>query len=163
MAIRERLRRVLSKPSSSDLPSSPTGSMSQTESNNQSSGAGVSSTSSSNKSGGSPFPWKRSSKEKEERKEDKEDKKRERRRRRTTGIVHPRDKPLTASNMRHQEMLSGFDFTFGSSPNRLSQVVPDGFEGISPCCTRTPSLCAPEDSPYDTPSPATISSQDLDV
>ncbi len=56
--------------------------------------------------------------------------------------THPRDKPLTATNLRHQEMLSGFSMTFGSSPSRLSQLVPydEGFEGVSPCCTRNPSF-----------------------
>ncbi|KAF5024278.1 hypothetical protein F66182_3646 [Fusarium sp. NRRL 66182] len=53
-------------------------------------------------------------------------------------ITHPSEKPMTAQNLQHQEMLSHFDFTFGASS--LDQIEEDGFIGISPCCTRAPSL-----------------------
>ncbi|KAF4123498.1 hypothetical protein GMORB2_6199 [Geosmithia morbida] len=152
MAIRERLRRVLPGSSSSNLSSSSTGSISQADSNTPatSNGSAQSSSSSSGKLT-DKLPWNRSSKgkDKEQRKEDREDKKQERRRRRTTGVIHPRDKPLTESNLRHQEMLSAFDFSFGSSPSRLSQVVPPDYIGISPCCTRAPSLYLPGDDDDD--------------
>ncbi|KAM0346798.1 hypothetical protein ACHAPU_005138 [Fusarium lateritium] len=53
-------------------------------------------------------------------------------------ITHPSEKPMTAQNLQHQEMLSQFDFTFGaSSPD---QIEADDFAGISPCCTRAPSV-----------------------
>ncbi|KAF5676757.1 hypothetical protein FHETE_2030 [Fusarium heterosporum] len=53
-------------------------------------------------------------------------------------ITHPSEKPMTAQNLQHQEMLSHFDFTFGaSSPD---QIEGDDFAGISPCCTRAPSV-----------------------
>jgi hypothetical protein len=54
--------------------------------------------------------------------------------------LHPRDKPLTAQNLRHQEVLSQFTMTFGSSPNRMSQVITGNVPGISPCCARAGSI-----------------------
>ncbi|KAM5351585.1 hypothetical protein ACJ41O_004308 [Fusarium nematophilum] len=53
-------------------------------------------------------------------------------------IVHPSEKPLTAQNLQHQEMLSHFTWTFGAS--RPEQIEEDSFIGISPCCTRAPSI-----------------------
>lgn len=53
-------------------------------------------------------------------------------------ITHPSEKPMTAQNLQHQEMLSQFSFTFGaSSPEQIEE---DDFMGISPCCTRAPSV-----------------------
>lgn len=84
------------------------------------------------------FPWRSNDSESAKKKDD--DKKKSKK----SKAVHPRDKPLTATNLRHQEMLSGFNMTFGSSPSRLSQLVPagpwDDYEGVSPCCTRNPSF-----------------------
>jgi hypothetical protein len=55
-----------------------------------------------------------------------------------TPKVHPSEKPLTAQNLQHQEMLSHFSFTFGaSSPEQIEE---DDFFGVSPCCTRAPSV-----------------------
>ncbi|KAM6526733.1 hypothetical protein FSOLCH5_002822 [Fusarium solani] len=53
-------------------------------------------------------------------------------------IVHPSEKPMTAQNLQHQEMLSHFQWTFGAS--RPEQVEDEDFIGISPCCTRAPSV-----------------------
>ncbi|KAF4977374.1 hypothetical protein FZEAL_6086 [Fusarium zealandicum] len=53
-------------------------------------------------------------------------------------IVHPSEKPLTAQNLEHQEMLSHFTWTFGASSPE--QVEGDDFAGVSPCCTRAPSV-----------------------
>jgi hypothetical protein len=66
----------------------------------------------------------------------KEKKKREKREKksRNNGRAHPRDKPLTAQNLRHQELLNQFSMTFGASdPN---QIETQSFMGVSPCCTR---------------------------
>lgn len=52
--------------------------------------------------------------------------------------IHPSEKPLTAQNLKHQEMLSQFTMTFGT--RRLSQIEGYGFNGVSPCCTRPASL-----------------------
>ncbi|KAF4447404.1 hypothetical protein F53441_9082 [Fusarium austroafricanum] len=53
-------------------------------------------------------------------------------------ITHPSEKPMTAQNLQHQEMLSHFEFTFGAScPDQIEE---DDFIGISPCCTRAPSV-----------------------
>ncbi|OAQ98631.1 hypothetical protein LLEC1_07832 [Akanthomyces lecanii] len=52
--------------------------------------------------------------------------------------THPRDRPLTTQNIRHQEMLAGFSMTFGASdPNQIETL---SFVGVSPCCTRRGSL-----------------------
>ncbi|KAI6766482.1 hypothetical protein HG531_011704 [Fusarium graminearum] len=53
-------------------------------------------------------------------------------------ITHPSEKPLTAQNLQHQEMLSQFSFTFGASSPE--QIEDDDFLGVSPCCTRAPSV-----------------------
>ncbi|KAL6869553.1 hypothetical protein ACO1O0_000879 [Amphichorda felina] len=146
MAIRDRFRRALHK-STSDSNMSQVDSHTTTRTTGTTSPSATSSHPSSlhtqhgNKFG---FPWGRSDKDKEHRKEDKEKKKYDRKK--AAGKpVHPRDKPLTATNLRHQEVLGGFDFSFGSSPSRLSQIVPAGpwewdYVGVSPCCTRPGSI-----------------------
>lgn len=49
--------------------------------------------------------------------------------------LHPSERPLTAQNLRHQQMLSQFTMTFGTSnPSQLD------LDGVSPCCTRAPSI-----------------------
>ncbi|QPC74048.1 hypothetical protein HYE68_004800 [Fusarium pseudograminearum] len=53
-------------------------------------------------------------------------------------ITHPSEKPLTTQNLQHQEMLSQFSFTFGASSPE--QIEDDDFLGVSPCCTRAPSV-----------------------
>ncbi|RDA86753.1 hypothetical protein CP532_4204 [Ophiocordyceps camponoti-leonardi (nom. inval.)] len=52
--------------------------------------------------------------------------------------IHPSLRPLTAQNLQHQEMLSHFTMTFGATdPDQIESL---SFCGISPCCTRTPSI-----------------------
>ncbi|KAI9166920.1 hypothetical protein HJFPF1_03035 [Paramyrothecium foliicola] len=49
--------------------------------------------------------------------------------------LHPSERPLTAQNLMHQQMLGHFTMTFGTS--NLSQL---DLDGVSPCCTRAPSI-----------------------
>ena len=51
------------------------------------------------------------------------------------GGIHPRDKPLTAQNLRHQAMLGTWTWDEAAGNSRHSFV-----SGISPCCTRPPSI-----------------------
>lgn len=51
------------------------------------------------------------------------------------GSIHPRDKPLTATNLRHQAMLGTWSWDEAVGNSRVSFV-----DGISPCCTRPPSI-----------------------
>src|SRR5688572_25772519 len=51
------------------------------------------------------------------------------------GTIHPRDKPLTAQNLRHQAMLGTWSWDEAAGNSRHSFV-----SGISPCCTRPPSV-----------------------
>lgn len=151
MAIRDRFRRAMHKNDSDS-------NISQTESNTTS-GTNTSSEASSlhkqptNASSTTPklrFPWSsnESDKEKDARKQEKENKKKAAAKKKK-GPVHPRDRELTAANLRNQEMLNGFDFSFGSSPNRLSQLVPVGpYDiGVSPCCTRPASINGDDEAP----------------
>ncbi|PHH81866.1 hypothetical protein CDD82_7682 [Ophiocordyceps australis] len=52
--------------------------------------------------------------------------------------LHPSLRPLTVENLRHQEMLSHYTLTFGASDP--SQIESPSFCGVSPCCTRPPSI-----------------------
>lgn len=144
MAIRDRFRRALHKSTSSSNVSSDNSSR-----NSVNNITTTNTTVSDSSEGSSPrtatssklFPWRSNDPESSSRKEKSESRKSKKS---SSKPVHPRDKPLTATNLRHQEMLSGFNMTFGSSPSRLSQLVPAGpwdeFEGVSPCCTRNPSF-----------------------
>ena len=49
--------------------------------------------------------------------------------------LHPSERPLTAQNLRHQQMLSKFTMTFGASDQAMI-ARPSFQEGVSPCCTR---------------------------
>ncbi|KAF5134276.1 uncharacterized protein G6M90_00g012930 [Metarhizium brunneum] len=124
MAIRDRFRRALRKSDSSDT-ISPTNSNTTT--------ATTSETSSLHKSTSSKFArtfaFSRRSKDEshEESKRNKKNKK-----------THPSQRPLTLQNLKHQEMLSHFSMTFGASDP--SQIESASFIGVSPCCTRAPSL-----------------------
>ncbi|PHH73926.1 hypothetical protein CDD80_3460 [Ophiocordyceps camponoti-rufipedis] len=52
--------------------------------------------------------------------------------------IHPSLRPLTVQNLQHQEMLSHFTMTFGATdPDQIESL---SARGISPCCTRTPSV-----------------------
>lgn len=131
MAIRESFRRVLRRSDESD-------SSSQPESNTATSSSKTSVSSKSSEprltrtwTWGSNKTWGTGTKAKEPTKERKP-------RNKTRRIVHPSEKPLTDQNILHQEMLSQFTWTFGAS--RPDQVEDDGFTGISPCCTRAPSI-----------------------
>ncbi|KAI5465848.1 hypothetical protein BGZ63DRAFT_420382 [Mariannaea sp. PMI_226] len=128
MTIRESLRRALRRSDLSDSSNSEAGSPNDSTTSS-------SKTSVSSKSSGSrltrTWTWG-SNKEKEPAKERKPKKTAKKR------IVHPSERPLTEQNLRHQEMLSQFTWTFGAS--QPGQVQDFDFIGISPCCTRTPSL-----------------------
>ncbi|KAH7023416.1 hypothetical protein EDB80DRAFT_41057 [Ilyonectria destructans] len=130
MAIRESFRRVLRRSDESDASS-------QADSTTIASSS--SKTSVSSKSSGSrltrtrTWTWGSNNKQTKEAAQELKAKSKPKRR-----IVHPSEKPLTEQNLRHQEMLSQFTWTFGAS--RPDQVESDSFIGISPCCTRTPSL-----------------------
>ena len=153
MAIRDRFRRALHK-STSDSSMSQVGSNLTTTRTTGTTTTSAASSHPSSLNGQQPkfaFPWGRSDKEKESRKEEKEKKKQERKKP-TNKPVHPRDKPLTAANLRHQEALSGFEFSFGSSPSRISQIVPAGswdYIGVSPCCTRPSSINGDTSTPLE--------------
>ncbi|KAK2592881.1 hypothetical protein QQS21_009413 [Conoideocrella luteorostrata] len=129
MAIRDRFRRALRKSDSSD------DTISQTDSNTTTTTAATSETSSLHKSttGSSKlartFTWGRRSKDESEK---------ESKRSRKNKKIHPSQRPLTLQNLKHQEMLSHFTMTFGASDQ--SQIETLSFIGVSPCCTRAPSL-----------------------
>jgi hypothetical protein len=127
MAIRDRFRRALRKSDSSDT-------ISQTESNttttttSETSSLHKSTTSSSSRFARS-FTFGR---------REKEDPEKESRRNRKNKKMHPSQRPLTLQNLKHQEMLNQFSMTFGASdPNQIESA---SFIGVSPCCTRAPSL-----------------------
>ncbi|KAG5979545.1 hypothetical protein E4U55_005027 [Claviceps digitariae] len=135
MTIRERFRRALRKSDSSDT-------ISQTESNSTTTTTMSSTSSSLHKSTTSSgklaktFTWGRRSKDESEdklaqaAKENSKSKKSKK--------MHPSQRPLTLQNLKHQEMLSHFTMTFGASdPDQIESL---SFIGISPCCTRAPSL-----------------------
>lgn len=58
--------------------------------------------------------------------------------------VHPSERPLTEANLRQQEALSAFKWEFGRSQGRRDSLGGWSVEsGISPCCSRRPSLVPP--------------------
>ncbi|KAG6014068.1 hypothetical protein E4U43_006972 [Claviceps pusilla] len=144
MTIRERFRRALRRSDCSDTISQ-TESSSTTTTVTSASSSSQKSTTSSGKLART-FPWGRRSKDELDRtaqdaKENhgggggggssssssKKSKK-----------MHPSQRPLTLQNLKHQEMLSHFTMTFGASdPDQIESL---SFIGISPCCTRSPSL-----------------------
>lgn len=138
MAIRDRVRRALRKSEASDT-------ISQADSNTTTTAANTAANASQSSSDGTQlekttsrlaraftFSSSPDSKEKEkERAEKRERKAQDRQSRRRT---HPRDRPLTTQNIRHQEMLGQFRMTFGASDP--SQIETLSFVGVSPCCTR---------------------------
>ncbi len=126
MAIRDRVRRALRKSETSDA-------ISQTESNttaNTSQGSSTLDKTTSRLARVLTFGTSSSS----DNSSSKEDKKKKDKKKSRGGRVHPRDKPLTAQNLRHQEMLSQFSMTFGASDP--DQIETQSFMGVSPCCTR---------------------------
>ncbi|TQV92396.1 hypothetical protein V2A60_007088 [Cordyceps javanica] len=143
MAIRDRVRRALRKSEASDT-------ISQTESNTTTTTTTTTSNTSQSSHDGPQLEKTSSrlarvltfgsssqdSKEREKERAEKRDRKAaaQSSRRRT----HPRDRPLTTQNIRHQEMLSHFSMTFGASDP--AQIETMSFVGVSPCCTRRGSL-----------------------
>ncbi|KAH7170572.1 hypothetical protein EDB81DRAFT_170582 [Dactylonectria macrodidyma] len=129
MAIRDSVRRVLRLSGESDNSSQADNSLTSTASSSK--------TSISSKSSGlrptRSWTWGSNNKAKEM-----ATKERKARSKPAKRYTHPSEKPLTEQNLRHQEMLSQFTWTFGAS--RPDQVESDSFVGISPCCTRAPSL-----------------------
>lgn len=155
MAIRDRFRRAMHKnDSDSNISQTESNTTSATNTSSEASSLHKQPTNASSTTPKLKFPWSVSDKEKEARQQEKETKKKAAAKKKK-GPIHPRDRELTAANLRNQEMLSGFDFSFGSSPNRLSQLVPHGPDdtGVSPCCTRPASINgdfeAPDLSPVD--------------
>lgn len=58
--------------------------------------------------------------------------------------VHPSERPLTEANLRQQEALNAFKWEFGRSQGRRNSLGAWSVEtGISPCCSRRPSLVPP--------------------
>ncbi|KAJ2974193.1 hypothetical protein NQ176_g6187 [Zarea fungicola] len=129
MAIRDRVRRALH-------PSEPSDTISQTASNTtntsqSSEGPQLEKTTSRlarafnfGSSGEREREKERAAVKKERKAQDKQKSRR----------THPRDRPLTTQNLRHQEMLGQFSMTFGASDP--SQIETMSFIGVSPCCTR---------------------------
>ncbi|KAG5925578.1 hypothetical protein E4U42_004157 [Claviceps africana] len=143
MTIRERFRRALRKSDSSDTSS-------QAESNSTITTT-LSASSSGHKStmgGGGKlartFTWGRRSKDDESDKNAQgaqdaaKDKSTMTSRSKKGRKMHPSQRPLTLQNLKHQEMLSHFTMTFGASDP--AQIESLSFIGVSPCCTRSPSV-----------------------
>ncbi|KAH7329256.1 hypothetical protein B0I35DRAFT_40424 [Stachybotrys elegans] len=133
MSIRNQIRRALHK-SASSADSSATTSTTASSNNSQSSDTPLSSIKSSSSILSRAFTWSGREKDAEPKKEKKTRSKKR--------YTHPSEKPLTAQNLKHQEMFSHFTMTFGASdPSQIHRL---SFDGISPCCTRRPSLeCDP--------------------
>ena len=166
MAIRDRFRRAVHKSASTDsiAPSDSNTTITTTQTTGTvSSSDTTSSTRSLRKVHstmfGRTFTWGREKDlEKEKKKEEEKEREKERKRKKSKKPMHPRDKPLTEQNLRHQEALSHFTMTFGSesmasASNRLSYIG-----GVSPCCTRPASMIDGIDSVAMSPR----TSQDLD-
>ncbi|KAJ4268445.1 hypothetical protein NW762_002508 [Fusarium torreyae] len=136
MAIREQFRRVMRSDASSssqlvdsNTPGKITATMTKSSQNSDRSDDSASKSSLVNKLSRT---WTWGSKDKDTTKERKPKNKKGKK------ITHPSEKPMTAQNLQHQEMLSHFDFTFGASC--VEQIEEEDFIGISPCCTRAPSV-----------------------
>jgi len=162
MAIRDRVRRALHKSSTSEteaiqirpvahtntFDSGYSGSGSTTPSSLHRENTNLTNLTAASSSPKALWSWtSRTDQEKEKRRKQKDEEKEKARQAKANAAskaknkgrpVHPRDKPLTAQNLKHQEMLRGFTFEFGSSPDRMSQVCTD-YEW-SPCCTRAASI-----------------------
>ncbi|KAI9904660.1 hypothetical protein N3K66_001189 [Trichothecium roseum] len=167
MAIRDRFRRALHKSASTEsiTPSQSNTTITTTQTSGTVSSSETTSSMRSLRKAqstmfGCTFTWGRGEKdlEKEKKKEEEKERERERKRKRSKKPIHPRDRPLTEQNLRHQEALSHFTMTFGSesmasASNRLSYIG-----GVSPCCTRPASMIDGIDSVAMSPR----TSQDID-
>ncbi|KAJ9151990.1 hypothetical protein NKR23_g2827 [Pleurostoma richardsiae] len=78
-------------------------------------------------------PPKKKKKRKKQRRQQQQQQQQEEEEEEEEGALHPSERPLTRTNLRHQEMLSTFQFRFGSSGGRRSN------SGISPRGSRHPS------------------------
>ncbi|KAF4585710.1 hypothetical protein GQ602_005015 [Ophiocordyceps camponoti-floridani] len=135
MAIRDRIRRVLHKSHSSGSDSS-----SHTDVNDPTATPALTTTVDAEKQSSPPSPFARvfhnfrSDEDRRGRGEPRIPKGRRKGRK----PIHPSLRPLTVQNLQHQEMLSHFTMTFGASdPDQIESL---NARGISPCCTRTPSV-----------------------
>ncbi|CAH0049392.1 unnamed protein product [Clonostachys solani] len=158
MAIRDRVRRALHKSDdSSDYSQSGSNITTTTTATTSASETSSTSTSSSLRHHTSRFfsSWRSHDRDRIS------DHEKEKKKKKRSKPIHPRDRPLTTTNIRHQEMLSHFTMTFGSSASRLSQVIDDfEFDGVSPCCTRAPSINGDSIAPDDTTTGTRTSSID---
>ncbi|KAG5941565.1 hypothetical protein E4U60_007823 [Claviceps pazoutovae] len=140
MAIRERFRRVLRMSDSSDTISKTGSNKTSTATTTTSATSTSSSLHKSTTSSGKlarTFTWGRRSKDEAEKKAEKVAAKSSSKHKKTKKM-HPSQRPLTLQNLKHQEMLSHFTMTFGASdPDQIESL---SFIGVSPCCTRAPSL-----------------------
>lgn len=145
MAIRDRIRHALRKSEASDA-------ITQTSSNSSNSSNTTTSTANTSQSSDTGASLQKSSsrlfgfgsrdKEPKATKTNKTTKEKKRR-------LHPSEKPLTAQNLRHQELLSHFTMTFGASdPEQIESL---SFIGVSPCCTRRNSISLDISSEESTP------------
>ena len=134
MAIRDRVRRALRKSEASDSSSQPdTNALATTTTTTNTSQSSNNTLEKTTTRLARVLTFGNSSNSDKEN-EAREKKKKREKKSRSNGRMHPRDKPLTDQNIRHQEMLSHFSMTFGASdPN---QIETQSFMGVSPCCTR---------------------------
>lgn len=138
MAIRDRVRRALRKSEASDTISQ-TGSdtTAHTSQSSGSDGPALEKTT-SRLARVLTFGTSPDGKEKAKERAEKRDRKAAAQSSSSRRRTHPRDRPLTTQNIRHQEMLAGFSMTFGASdPDQIETL---SFVGVSPCCTRRGSL-----------------------
>lgn len=146
MTIKDRFRRALRKSdSSSSLSHSDTNTTANTANTSQSSLSAIQSLSTfasqqDPKPSAAPkltktFTWGHREKDPEKEKAREE---RRKAKKRGSKPVHPSEKPLTAQNLRHQEMLSHFTMTFGATRNE--HLGAPSLGGVSPCCTRPASI-----------------------
>lgn len=151
MAIRDRIRHALRKSEASDA-------ITQTSSNTSNSSNTTTSTANTSQSSDTGASLQKSSSRlfgfgsrDKEPKATKANKTKEKKRR-----LHPSEKPLTAQNLRHQELLSHFTMTFGASdPEQIESL---SFIGVSPCCTRRNSISLDISSEESTPAGSSAAS-----
>mgnify|MGYP005989390561 CR=1 FL=1 len=151
MAIRDRIRHALRKSEASDAITQ-TSSNTSNSSNSSNTTTSTANTSQSSDTGASLqksssrlFGFGSRDKEPKASKASKTNKTTKEKKRR----LHPSEKPLTAQNLRHQELLSHFTMTFGASdPEQIESL---SFIGVSPCCTRRNSISLDISSEESTP------------
>lgn len=143
MTIKDRFRRALRKSdSSSSLSQSDSNTTANTSQSSLSAATSLTQFSSQQQSPKAPairltktFTWGRDKERDIEKANAKEEKRKAKRR--GNRPVHPSEKPLTAQNLRHQEMLSHFTMTFGATHH---EHLAPSIGGVSPCGTRPASI-----------------------